>query len=63
LPVCENNKVEYKSIKTGVMHARGHDGHIAIILGVAKLLQQKSELKGNIGLFFSQAKRLQTVQL
>ncbi|MDR2676481.1 MAG: amidohydrolase [Endomicrobium sp.] len=53
LPICENNKVKYKSIKNGVMHACGHDGHIAIVLGAAKILQQKiTELNGNIRFIF-----------
>jgi amidohydrolase len=53
LPVYEENDIEYKSTKDGVMHACGHDGHIAIILGAARILQQKkSELKGNIRFIF-----------
>jgi amidohydrolase len=53
LPVCEENNIEYKSVNKGVMHACGHDAHIAIMLGAAKLLQEKkSTLKGNVRLIF-----------
>jgi amidohydrolase len=53
LPVCENNNVEYKSTKPGIMHACGHDAHIAIMLGAAKLLQvNKNKLQGNVRLIF-----------
>ncbi|NUM42803.1 MAG: amidohydrolase [Leptospiraceae bacterium] len=42
LPITEENSVEYKSKYEGLMHACGHDAHIAILLGFA------SELKENI---------------
>jgi amidohydrolase len=53
LPVYENSNVEYKSTKPGIMHACGHDAHIAIMLGAAKLLQaNKSKLQGNVRFIF-----------
>jgi len=54
LPICEKNtNIEYISKKINVMHACGHDAHIAIILGAGKLLcEKKSELKGNVRLIF-----------
>ncbi len=38
LPIEEENEVEYASQNPGVMHACGHDGHAAILLGAAHLL-------------------------
>ncbi|MDR1721272.1 MAG: amidohydrolase [Endomicrobium sp.] len=53
LPVCEGNEVEYKSGSPGIMHACGHDGHVAIILGAAKILsRKKGKLNGNVRFIF-----------
>lgn len=38
LPITEANQVPYRSIHEGLMHACGHDAHVAIALGTAKLL-------------------------
>jgi amidohydrolase len=38
LPILEANTVEYRSRADGVMHACGHDGHVAILLAAAKTL-------------------------
>jgi amidohydrolase len=53
LPITEDTGAEYSSENPGVMHACGHDGHTAIGLTVAKILNEhKHELKGNIKFCF-----------
>lgn len=53
LPIIEENSCEYKSNYIGVMHACGHDAHIASLLGTAKILNElKDEFKGSIKLIF-----------
>lgn len=59
LPIQELNNVPYKSQNDGVMHACGHDGHTAILLGTAKILaKHKDELKGNVKFVFQPAEEL-----
>ena len=36
LPVEEETGVEYASLNKGLMHSCGHDGHMAILLGLAE---------------------------
>jgi amidohydrolase len=53
LPITEDTNAEYASQTPGIMHACGHDGHTAIGLTVAKLLQaHRNELAGNIKFCF-----------
>lgn len=56
LPVEEQTGAEYCSQNKGFMHACGHDGHTAILLGFAKLLKQlENELHSNVLLIFQPA--------
>jgi amidohydrolase len=56
LPITEETGAEYASQNNGVMHACGHDGHTAIGLTVAKLLQShRNELAGTIKFCFQPA--------
>ncbi|MED4202500.1 amidohydrolase [Neobacillus mesonae] len=49
LPIQEENDFSYKSKVDGVMHACGHDGHTAALLGLAKALNQmKDKIEGKI---------------
>ncbi|MBN1901620.1 amidohydrolase [Candidatus Sumerlaeota bacterium] len=56
LPMQEKNDVPYRSENDGVMHACGHDAHTAILLGTARLLnERKDEFNGSVKLFFQPA--------
>jgi amidohydrolase len=56
LPIREANDVPYKSRSDGVMHACGHDAHVAIQLGAAALLNKyKDRFAGEIRLLFEPA--------
>ena len=53
LPIQEANDVPYKSKKTGVMHACGHDVHTSSLLGTAMILNTvKDEFEGTVRLLF-----------
>ena len=53
LPVLERNDVEYKSVNHGVMHACGHDVHMACLLGTARILNSlKDHFEGSVKLIF-----------
>ena len=53
LPVNESNELEYKSERQGIMHACGHDVHLAVLLGTARILNElKHDLEGSIILIF-----------
>jgi len=59
LPIVEENEFEFVSTKPGVMHACGHDGHTAILLGVAKVLaEMTSEIQGEVRLLFQPAEEV-----
>ncbi len=56
LPVNEETKAEYESRNKGFMHACGHDGHMAILLGLAKIIgENRDKQKSNIVLLFQPA--------
>lgn len=53
LPIEEQNEVDYRSLKKGVMHACGHDVHTACLLGAARILNDlKDHFEGSVKLIF-----------
>jgi amidohydrolase len=56
LPLKEDTGLPFASEHEGVMHACGHDAHMAMVLGAATVLNKiKNELKGNIKFLFQPA--------
>ncbi|MFU2015991.1 amidohydrolase [Peribacillus butanolivorans] len=56
LPITEETNVDFASNNTGVMHACGHDGHMAMLLGAAKILSQNQDkIIGEIVFIFQHA--------
>jgi amidohydrolase len=55
LPIQEINSFNHKSVSDGVSHKCGHDGHIAILCGVAKTLYENTLEKGTVFLLFQPA--------
>lgn len=59
LPVSEETDLPFKSKNDGVMHACGHDGHTAVLLGVAQVLSElKKLIKGEIRFVFQPAEEV-----
>jgi len=55
LPILERTGLDYASQTPGRMHACGHDGHTAILLGTAKYLAETRNFDGNAVLIFQPA--------
>lgn len=56
LPIQETGNPPYKSVHDGIMHACGHDGHTAMLLGVAEIATgMKDQLKGEVRFLFQPA--------
>lgn len=59
LPMQEDSDIEYKSEYDGVMHSCGHDAHAAMLLGLARMLNDiKDELQGKVLLVFQSAEEV-----
>ena len=55
LPIEEIADVSYKSTRSGVMHACGHDGHTTMLLGAARYLAQTKRFDGTVYFIFQPA--------
>lgn len=55
LPIQEAGDLSYRSLNEGVMHACGHDGHTAILLGAARYLAETRNFDGRVVLIFQPA--------
>ena len=55
LPLEEKNTFKHASSNPGKMHACGHDGHTAMLLGAAKHLAASKNFKGTVNLIFQPA--------
>ena len=56
LPIKETSNLDFSSKNEGVMHACGHDGHMAMLLGAAKVLSEKTKsYNGSIRFIFQPA--------
>lgn len=59
LPILEANQVPYKSLVPGIMHACGHDGHVALCLGAAMILKKiQARIPGAVKFIFQPAEEL-----
>ena len=52
LPMTEHNEFGWKSSKPGLMHACGHDGHTAMLMGAARYLAETRDFDGTVILIF-----------
>ena len=52
LPLAEHNEFAWKSAKAGLMHACGHDGHTAMLVGAARYLAETRNFDGTAVLIF-----------
>jgi hippurate hydrolase len=55
LQILEQNNFEYRSVNQGKMHACGHDGHTAMLLGAAHYLASEGEFDGTVVFIFQPA--------
>ena len=52
LPMTEQNDFGWKSVKGGLMHGCGHDGHTAMLVGAARYLAETRNFDGTVVLIF-----------
>ncbi|MDR2925176.1 MAG: amidohydrolase [Azoarcus sp.] len=59
LPIHEANDFAHRSALDGCMHACGHDGHVTMLLGAARLLAASRDFDGTVYLIFQPAEESQ----
>ncbi len=59
LPIQENSAVDYSSKNSGTAHSCGHDGHMAILAGLALRISQNRPAKGSVILLFQPAEEVE----
>ena len=52
IPIKEQNDCEYRSLNDNAMHACGHDGHMAMLLGAAQILSDSRDFNGTVRFIF-----------
>ena len=55
LPITEKNYLPFMSINDGIMHACGHDSHMAILMGAAEILSKNRDFEGTVKFIFQGA--------
>jgi len=58
LPIQEDADISYASKNPGIMHACGHDGHTAILMGAAKILAEAAGFDGTVTFVFQPAEEV-----
>lgn len=62
LPLEEQNDLPYRSEHPGMMHACGHDGHMAMLIGAARVLSQmRQEVSGSIRFIFQPGEEVRSM--
>jgi amidohydrolase len=59
LPIAEKSNLPYKSVNENVAHLCGHDGHMAILAGLAEKISQDPIESGNLVLLFQNAEEVE----
>jgi len=58
LPINENSSLDYSSVNNNISHACGHDGHMAILAGLAQTIAENRPTKGRVILLFQPAEEI-----